>query len=111
MERLEEYIEELYPEGCTDVELNDFLWFERDTIADLLGYRDYEALVNYDIRDWKEHAKSVIFEHFPNADEDQIDGYIESEFTEEASDEEVIDEFKMYMKYCAEEDDENEDLF
>lgn len=36
VDEIECYIEELYPDGCTDTELNDFLWFEDDTIADLL---------------------------------------------------------------------------
>lgn len=32
------------PWGETD--LNDFLWFERDTIAEWLGYNDYEEIMN-----------------------------------------------------------------
>ena len=35
-----------YPEGMTDTELNDFFWFETDTIAEWLGYRDWEELEN-----------------------------------------------------------------
>ena len=27
-------------------ELNDFFWFERDTIAEWLGYEDYDELMN-----------------------------------------------------------------
>ena len=30
----------------TDTEINDFLWFETDTIADFLGYKDWDAYVN-----------------------------------------------------------------
>ena len=41
---VESYLEDLYPDGMENVELNDFLWFERDTIADWLGYRDWEHL-------------------------------------------------------------------
>lgn len=40
VDEIERYIEELYPDGCTDTELNDFLWFEDDTIADLLDMSD-----------------------------------------------------------------------
>ena len=29
----------------TETDINDFFWFERDTIADLLGYSDWEALI------------------------------------------------------------------
>ena len=42
---LEAHIEcDIFPDGCTDTELNDFLWFERDFIAELLGFSDWEAL-------------------------------------------------------------------
>ena len=30
-------IEELYPEGLTDTQLNDILWFEEDWILEQLG--------------------------------------------------------------------------
>lgn len=30
-------IEELYPEGLTDTQLNDLLWFEEDWIFEMLG--------------------------------------------------------------------------
>ena len=30
-------IEELYPEGLTDTQLNDLLWFESDWIFEMLG--------------------------------------------------------------------------
>ena len=37
-------IEELYmcDEPWTDTNINDFLWFERDTIAQHLGYSDWD---------------------------------------------------------------------
>lgn len=38
-------IEEIYcEESPTDTEINDFLWFERDTIAQYLGFSDWDAL-------------------------------------------------------------------
>lgn len=36
-ERLFEYAEELFFEGCTDTELNDWLWFDRDMIYEHLN--------------------------------------------------------------------------
>ena len=30
-------IEELYPDGLTDTQLNDLLWFEEDWIFEMLG--------------------------------------------------------------------------
>ena len=37
-----------YPDGIDETELNDFLWFERDTIADWLGFDDFVALMRGD---------------------------------------------------------------
>ena len=36
-EEFEELINELYPEGLTDTQLNDILWFEEDWILENLG--------------------------------------------------------------------------
>ena len=45
LDQVEELIEELFPcELPTDTEINDFLWFERDTIAQHLGFSDWEHL-------------------------------------------------------------------
>jgi hypothetical protein len=38
-------IEEIFGGECSDTELNDFFWFERDTIAEWLGYEDYDELI------------------------------------------------------------------
>ena len=46
LDTIESYLEELYPEGMTDTELNDFIWFEDDTIAELLGYNDFDEIMN-----------------------------------------------------------------
>lgn len=42
---LEPIIEEMFDGEVEDVDLNDFFWFERDTIASWLGYEDYEELI------------------------------------------------------------------
>jgi hypothetical protein len=42
---LEPMIEEIFMGEVEDVDLNDFFWFERDTIAEWLGYEDYEELM------------------------------------------------------------------
>jgi hypothetical protein len=44
-ERVEEFIEECFSHP-TDTDINDFLWFERDQIAEHLGYDDWEAFEN-----------------------------------------------------------------
>ena len=44
IDTIESMLDELYAE-MEDVELNDFFWFERDTIAEWLGYEDYDELM------------------------------------------------------------------
>jgi hypothetical protein len=46
LETIESYLEELYPEGMTDTELNDFMWFEDDIIAEWLGYNSFDEIMN-----------------------------------------------------------------
>ena len=36
-EEFEMLIDECYPEGLTDTELNDILWFDSDWVLDMLG--------------------------------------------------------------------------
>lgn len=47
IEIVEEGITEVY-EGCelTETNINDFLWFERNVIAEWLGYNNWESYLN-----------------------------------------------------------------
>lgn len=40
---IEELPEELYPYGMEETQVNEFFWFEGDTIAQALGYEDEKA--------------------------------------------------------------------
>ena len=44
MRTIESSLEEAYPDGMDETDLNDFLWFENDTIAEWLGFEDWEDL-------------------------------------------------------------------
>ena len=48
LKELESFIEEMVAacERFGEDELNNFLWFERDYIAELLGYEDFDALLD-----------------------------------------------------------------
>lgn len=46
IEQIFQMLEDCYPEGMTDTELNDFFWFEDDTIADWLGYSSFEEIMH-----------------------------------------------------------------
>lgn len=43
-EVIESILLDLYPNGISETELNDLFWFEPDTIADWLGYNNFEEL-------------------------------------------------------------------
>lgn len=44
MRTIESSLEEAYPDGMDETDLNDFLWFDRDTIAEWLDFTDWEHL-------------------------------------------------------------------
>ena len=41
-EEFVELIEEIYPDGLSDIELNDILWFDRDWVLEILGIEEEE---------------------------------------------------------------------
>lgn len=45
MEQIFNELEEVYPEGMDETEINDFFWFDEDTIAEWLGWPDFETLM------------------------------------------------------------------
>lgn len=48
LDRIEAILEELNPDGMDETEINDFFWFEDDTIAEWLGYNDFEEIMHRD---------------------------------------------------------------
>ena len=44
LDTIEEMLEDIYPEGMDETTINDIFWFEEDTIAEWLGYTDFEEL-------------------------------------------------------------------
>ena len=42
IDMVESILEELYPDGMEDVQINDFFWFDFDTIREWLGIKDEE---------------------------------------------------------------------
>jgi hypothetical protein len=45
LEQIEQILEEIYPEGMSEFEVNDLFWFERDLIAEWLGYKDFDEIM------------------------------------------------------------------
>ena len=48
LDQIELMLEEINHDGMSETEINDFFWFEEDTIAEWLGYDSFEALMNRD---------------------------------------------------------------
>jgi len=105
-EELEKHLDELYPEGMTDGELNDFLWFERNMIADLLGYRNADAMFDGDCDSWEEHYNELLQDRFPHEDEDLIAEFVSDEVCDNTDDADVI---KDFLKWIEDREDEDED--
>lgn len=55
IDTIESMLEDIYPDGeISDTQINDFFWFERDTIAEWLGFSSWEALENGEEEDNEE---------------------------------------------------------
>lgn len=51
LEEIEYILEELYPDGVDETTINDIFWFEEDTIAEWLGYNNFEEIMQRDEED------------------------------------------------------------
>ena len=45
LEQIEQILEEIYPEGMSEFEINDLFWFERDLIAEWLDYKNFDEIM------------------------------------------------------------------
>jgi hypothetical protein len=46
LDQIEGILEDIYPDGITNTQLNDLFWFEPDTLAEWLGFEDWEDLMS-----------------------------------------------------------------
>jgi hypothetical protein len=109
MDSLEQLIEEVFDNGVelpTDTEINDFVWFERDTIAQHLGYDDFDELMH---RNDEPNLPTELFvdyndisEDWEELDEDEkvdiISDYLSDEygFCHDGFDYEELDSIRIY---------------
>ena len=56
---LENILEELYPDGMTETELNDLLWFEPETVYEWLGIRS-EGQIEKEIEEAEEELEEKL---------------------------------------------------
>ena len=45
LDTIEDILEDLYPDGMGETEINDLFWFEDNMIAEWLGYDTFETLM------------------------------------------------------------------
>ena len=71
---LENVLEELYPDGMTETELNDLLWFDSETVYEWLGIRS-ESQIEKEI----EEAEAELDEKLSDLEFDLDDDLTEEE--------------------------------
>lgn len=55
---LEQILDDLYPNGMTDTELNDLLWYDEDSIFEWLGIRS-ESVIEQELNSVKEELEEL----------------------------------------------------
>lgn len=72
-ETLEAVLEDIYPDGMTETELNDLLWFEPETVYEWLGISDEEEEEEEDEDEDEEPAEMTDPANFSAFDDFCID--------------------------------------
>ena len=70
-EELENVLEELYPDGMTDTELNDLLWFDSESVYEWLGIRSEEQ-IEKEIKEAEEELAEVQSNLEDDLDDDEL---------------------------------------
>lgn len=73
-DKVEDFIEESFTDP-SDTDINDFLWFERDQIAEYLGYYDWDSYEHY--AKWEE-GDEVFWYDPAEADYESAEAYEEA---------------------------------
>ena len=68
---LENILEELYPDGMTETELNDLLWFDSESVYEWLGIRSEKQIEN-EIKEAEEELAEVQSNLEDDLDDDEL---------------------------------------
>lgn len=90
-------VEEMFPDGCTDTELNDLFWFDFDIIAQACGYENEEHYFYGAAKD-NDDMIDVLTEHFPEASEEAIEEWVELEWVKTDNLDRCCEFFKIWYK-------------
>ena len=105
IDTLQFILEDTYPEGIDETQLNDILRFETDWIAELLGFTDWECLERYE--KYGDTVKVKIYNIEWDIDEDDntvLPTEIEAEFDYHGDNDELSDNISDWLtdeyEYC-----------
>ena len=70
-EELENVLEELYPDGMTETQLNDLLWFDSESVYEWLGIRSEEQ-IEKEIKEAEEELAEVQSNLEDDLDDDEL---------------------------------------
>ena len=70
-EELENVLEGLYPDGMTETELNDLLWFDSESVYEWLGIRSEEQIEN-EIKEEEEELEELQSNLKDDLDDDEL---------------------------------------
>ena len=68
---LENILDDIYPDGMTETELNDLLWFESESVYEWLGIRS-EAQIEKEIEEAEEELAEVQSNLEDDLDDDEL---------------------------------------
>ena len=97
---LENVLEELYPDGMTETELNDLLWFDSESVYEWLGIRSEEQIEN-EIKEAEEDLEELQSNLKDDLDDDELTTEETSEIIESCQPD--IDEIKERIAALKEE--------
>ena len=68
---LEQILEDIYPDGMTETELNDLLWFDSESVYEWLGIRSEEQIEN-EIKEAEEELEELQSNLKDDLDDDEL---------------------------------------
>lgn len=96
-DQVEAILEDLYPDGMTDTQINDLFWFEEDTIREWLDLpTEEQEEANNKIEEWEEinpdFVEWVLDEYFGIGDRDDMSQW--EDIVDYLDDESIQQEFE-----------------
>ena len=79
---LEAILEDLYPDGMDETQLNDILWFEEDWVFEVLGIRT-ESQIREELEEAQEELEELVENYRDDCDDEDLTDEEKAEIWEE----------------------------